>query len=98
MNTYLTNSLDFCCGFNGAINDELTIGEKILLVKEDGSVCETYGDYEDGKTYTAKKFWVIRKSYRDLARFDTKEKAQAEFDRILKEIGSESKVVVITNK
>lgn len=97
MNTYLTNSLDFCCGFNGT-SEDLIIEERLFLVKEDGSVCENYGGYKEGETYTAKKFWVIRKSYRDLARFDTKEKAQAEFDRILKEIGSESKVVVITNK
>lgn len=95
-NLFLANNL--CCCAMGRNDDEVRIMEKVLLVKQDGTVVDNSFVYnsigiEEGETYIAKKFWVIRKSLTDFARFDTKEEAEKEYNRILKEL-SESNTII----
>lgn len=92
MNAYLANGL-YCCSFGGGNSDEISIEPRIVLVDEDGVVAETYSHFVEGKTYTAKKMWFIKKSYRDMVHFDTEAEAQKEYERILAELSINNTVV-----
>ena len=103
MSNYLTNSLTWCYGFNGT-SDDISVKETVSLVRNsDGEVMDGYspisiaGVYKEGETYTAKKFWVITKSYNLIARFETKEAAEAEFNRIIEELKGENNVIVVNS-
>lgn len=101
MSFYLASLSNCCCGFGGEPADEISLDEHVLLVKQDGTVLDPFSyvmytnnsSLEEGETYTAKRFWFIKKSYRSLARYDTKEEAEKEFKRILEELSVNNTVV-----
>lgn len=103
MSNYLTNSLDWCYGINGS-TDEISVAEIVSIVRNsDGEVMDGYSPiavsefYKEGEIYTAKKIWVIKKSYNIIARFDTKVEAEAEFNRIIEELKSGNNVIVVNS-
>lgn len=99
---YLTNVRNYLFGFNGAEQEDIHVQETISLVRDrDGKIIDGYipiGEsiYQEDETYTAKRFWVlVTKGYNLIARFDCKEKAEAELKRIVEELKNDSKVIVV---
>lgn len=98
---YLTNVRNYLFGFNGAEQEDIHVQETISLVRDrDGKIIDGYipiGEsiYQEDETYTAKRFWALTKNYNLIARFDSKEKAEAELERIVEELKKDSKVILV---
>lgn len=92
MGTYLANN-SCCFDLSAAKESEISIEERIILVRQDGTEVETYSHFIEGETYTAKRIWIIINYWKEIARFETKEEAEKEYNRILKELSIKNTVV-----
>lgn len=93
---YLYSAQNACCySFNGGDYDSLKISKNKCLIDKKTGKLEFWAELRIGAEYSCEEKWTLFRGYNEIKTYDTKEEAEQEMQKILKELASGDKIISI---